>query len=76
MQTILDRGADLFSTEQVLLALLKQQGPQTLESLCALPDIGSAQVLLAVDKLSRSGAVSIEPLARCEYRVSLIGAER
>jgi hypothetical protein len=60
-----------FSTEEMLLTVLRTQGPQTLDNLCSLPEIGSSQMLLAIDRLSRSGLVSIEPIARCEYRVVL-----
>lgn len=59
--------------ERRLLEVLRENGPQTLESLCALPDLSWAQVLLAVDHLSRSREVAIEPIAPCEYQVSLNG---
>ena len=62
------------ASERRLLEVLREKGPQTLEDLCALPDFGWAQVLLAVDHLSRSRDVAIEMIAPCEYRVSLIGA--
>ena len=54
-----------------VLGILRDQGPQTLETLCALPGSSWAEVLLAVDRLSRTGAVAIGQLARCEYQVSL-----
>ena len=56
-----------------LLDVLREKGPQTIEGLCALPDMSWSQVLLAVDHLSRSHAVIIEPIAPCEYQVSLNG---
>ena len=61
--------------ERRLLEVLRENGPQTLESLCALPDLSWAQVLLAVDHLSRSREVAIEPIAPCEYQVSLNGTQ-
>lgn len=54
-----------------LIEVLREKGPQTLESLCALPDVSLAQVLLAVDRLSRSCAVIMERTAPCEYFLSL-----
>ena len=61
------------ASERRLLEVLREKGPQTLENLCALPDLGWAQVLLAVDHLSRTREVAIEPIAPCEYQVSLNG---
>ena len=60
--------------ERRLLQILRQRGPQTLDSLCELPEFTWAQVLLAVDHLSRSREVSIEPIALREYQVSLTEA--
>jgi hypothetical protein len=53
------------------LEILRQRGPQTLDSLCELPEFTWAQVLLAVDHLSRAREVSIEPIGPREYQVSL-----
>jgi hypothetical protein len=64
---------EAFSIERRLLEVLRQKGPQTLETLCALPGLSWSQVLLAVDHLSRSREVAIEPIAPCEYQVSLNG---
>jgi len=61
------------ASERRLLDVLREKGPQTLENLCALPDLGWAQVLLAVDHLSRTHEVAIELIAPCEYQVSLNG---
>ncbi|MCS6290887.1 MAG: hypothetical protein H8K10_18160 [Nitrospira sp.] len=61
------------SIEGRVIEVLREQGPQTLECLCALPDVSWAQVLLAVDHLSRSCTVAIERIAPCEYQVSLNG---
>jgi hypothetical protein len=62
------------ASERRLLEVLREKGPQTLENLCDLPDMSWAQVLLAVDHLSRSREVAIEMIAPCEYQVSLNGA--
>ncbi len=61
-------------SERRVLEVLREKGPQTLEHLCDLPDMSWAQVLLAVDHLSRSREVAIEMIAPCEYQVSLNGA--
>lgn len=72
---MLEEENDIMSaSERRLLEVLREKGPQTLENLCALPDLGWAQVLLAVDHLSRTREVAIEMIAPCEYRVSLTGA--
>jgi len=62
---------DRSASEQRLLEVLRENGPQTLESLCTLPDMSWAQVLMAVDHLSRSREVAIELIAPGEYQVSL-----
>jgi len=54
-----------------LLEVLRQDGPQTLDALCELPDFTWAQVLMAVDHLSRSRDISLELIGPREYRVSL-----
>jgi hypothetical protein len=66
-----ERSRERTACEGRLLEVLRQRGPQTLDSLCELPEFTWAQVLLAVDHLSRSREVSIEPIGPCEYQVSL-----
>ena len=58
-------------SQRRLLDVLRAKGPQTLDNLCELPEFTWAQVLLAVDHLSRSREVSIEPIGPREYQVSL-----
>ena len=41
-------------SQERLLKILREQGPQMLDVLCDLPEFTWAQVLLAVDHLSRS----------------------
>lgn len=74
MDIALKKESEASVSEKRLLEVLREKGPQTLESLCALPDMSWAQVLLAVDHLSRSREVAIALIAPCEYRVSLCGA--
>lgn len=59
------------STEERLVAALKSGGPQTIEMLASLPGMSWAPVILAVDRLSRSGTVSLRPAGRGEYQVSI-----
>jgi hypothetical protein len=73
MNILLNEMSEVSASEKRLLEVLREKGPQTLESLCALPDMSWSQVLLAVDHLSRSGEVAIELIAPCEYLVSLSG---
>jgi hypothetical protein len=58
-------------SQERLLEILREKGPQRLDALCELPGFTWAQVLLAVDHLSRVREVSIEPVGRREYQVSL-----
>ncbi len=67
---------EVSSMEERILDVLREKGPQTLENLCTLHDAGWAQVLLAVDHLSRSCTVAIERIGPCEYQVSLKRTER
>lgn len=60
------------STEERVLEALRARGPQTLEALAySLSDASWSQVFLAIDRLSRAGMISLQPVRRCEYRVSL-----
>jgi len=53
------------------LEVLRRDGPQTLDALCELPEFTWAQVLMAVDHLSRSRDISLELIGPREYQVSL-----
>lgn len=59
----------LSSTDERLLAVLRQSGPQTLDTLARLPGLSMAQILLAVDRLSRAGAVALRQMPNREYQV-------
>ena len=51
---------------------LEQQGPCTLEALAhKLPACSWNQVFMAVDALSRDGAITLQPYTRFQYLVSL-----
>lgn len=63
------------STDELLLEALRGMQSQTIESLCSLlPGMTWSQVFLAVDRLSRAGVVTLQPIRRCEYQVSLSAA--
>ena len=55
-----------------LLEILERKGPLTLDALAAsIPSPTWAQLFLAVDTLSRSGAITLRSIGRGEYLVSL-----
>lgn len=54
--------------ERTLLQLLEGRGPYTLEQLADLSGLSAAQVLLAVDRLSRTGDVVLRKVGM-EYHV-------
>jgi len=54
--------------ERTLLQLLDRRGPYTLEQLVDLSGLSATQVLLAVDRLSRTGDVVLRKVGM-EYHV-------
>jgi hypothetical protein len=59
-----------------VLGTLETGGPQTLEQLAnRLPDVNWAQLLLAVDYLSRKGRISIDLVGRGDYIISFSKSE-
>ncbi|NWF73758.1 MAG: hypothetical protein HXY51_12055 [Nitrospirae bacterium] len=59
------------SVDRKLLLLLKRKGAQTIEALIGLTGVGWEQVFFSVDRLSRTGKVSLTLVRPCEYRVSV-----
>jgi hypothetical protein len=60
--------------EEVLRSALKIAGPTTMDRLVSLlPCVSWSQVFLAVDRLSRSGIVSLQRTKSGDYRISLNG---
>jgi hypothetical protein len=59
------------SVDRTVLLLLRRNGAQTIEGLSLLTGIGWGQVFLSVDRLSRTGKVSLVPVYPSEYRVSV-----
>ena len=58
-------------TDERLVQALKNSGPQTLERLAAAAGLTWSELFFAVDRLSRSGRVTLKRLRRSEYEVSL-----
>ncbi|MCC2639944.1 MAG: hypothetical protein K0S45_357 [Nitrospira sp.] len=56
--------------EAVVLTALKGQAPQTFDELMALSGLSASQVLLVVDRLSRTGALELRKSGR-NYSVAL-----
>ena len=65
------RSAETGNTDEVVLAILRQSGPQTLETLSVATGIEWEQTFAIVDRLSRSGSVSLRHDRPCEYHVSI-----
>jgi len=59
------------SVDRKVLLLLRRKGAQTIESLSVLTGIGWGSVYKSVDRLSRSGKVSLTSVYPNEYRVSV-----
>jgi hypothetical protein len=59
------------SVDRKMLLLLKRKGAQTIEGLIGLTGACWEQVFFSVDRLSRTGKVSLTLIRPCEYRVSV-----
>ena len=59
------------SLDQHVLLLLRRKGAQTIESLTMLTGIGWGPVYSSVDRLSRTGKVSLTPVYPSEYIVTV-----
>jgi len=58
------------SVDRKMLLLLRRKGALTIEDLTMLTGIEWGQVFLSVDRLSRTGKVSLTAVYPSEYRVS------
>jgi hypothetical protein len=65
------RAGDLISTDERLVHALTDQGPQTLERLAVTSNLSWSELFFAVDRLSRSGRVTLKRIRRGEYELSL-----
>jgi 3-methyladenine DNA glycosylase AlkC len=60
------------SVEEAVVKILERSGSCSLDDLVAqLPDHKWSKVFAAVDAMSRDGRLSLRPLARAGYRISL-----
>ena len=69
-QTSFECCVSLTSDDRVM-DTLRRTGPQTIESLASLSGLSWSQVFLAIDRLSRSGSVSLQRRASRQYQVSI-----
>ena len=65
-----DGGNDIALDERLVQAL-RDWGPLTVERLVASSGMSWSELFFTIDRLSRSGRVTIKRLRRCEYEVSL-----
>jgi hypothetical protein len=59
------------SVDRKMLLLLRRKGAQSIEGLATLMGTGWGQVFVSVDRLSRTGKVTLTPVYPSEYRVSV-----
>jgi hypothetical protein len=59
------------SIDRRMILLLKRKGAHTIKGLTKLMDIEWGQVFQSVDRLSRTGKVSLTAVYPSEYRVSV-----
>lgn len=59
------------SVDRQVLLLLRRKGAQTIEGLTMLTGIEWGQVFSSVDRLSRTGKVSVTAVYPSEFRVSV-----
>ena len=65
------------SIDNRILELLEDRGARSLDHLDkSLPDVGSARLLFAIDRLSREGKILIGPPRNGDYLVSVIPSTR
>lgn len=67
---MIDNNCHQSPSESRLIHALQRRGPQTIETLSSLSGLSWSQVFLAIDRLSRTGNVSLQRLSSCEYQVS------
>jgi len=65
------RAGSLITTDERVVLALKDQSPQTLERLALVSNLSWSDLFFAVDRLSRSGRVTLKRIRRCEYELSL-----
>ena len=76
MKPTIKQPSSSLSIDRKMLLLLRRKGAQTIEGLTMLAGIGWGQAFLSVDRLSRTGKVSLTAVYPSEYRVSVARAGR
>ena len=71
MRPTIKQPSSTLSLDRQVLLLLRRKGAQTIEGLTMLTGIGWGQVFLSVDRLSRTGKVSLTPVYPSEYILSV-----
>jgi hypothetical protein len=71
MKPTIKQSSSSQSVDRQVLLLLRRKGAQTIEDLTTLTGMGWGQVYSSVDRLSRTGKVSLTPVYPSEYRVSV-----
>jgi hypothetical protein len=71
MRPTIKQPSSTQSLDRQVLLLLRRKGAQTIEGLTMLTGIGWGPVFLSVDRLSRTGKVSLTPVYPSEYIVSV-----
>jgi DNA-binding Lrp family transcriptional regulator len=74
MKHTINQSSGSQSIDRKLLRLLRRNGAQTIDALTRQTGIEWGQVFLSVDRLSRTGKVSLTAVYPSEYRVSVHGA--
>jgi DNA-binding Lrp family transcriptional regulator len=59
MNTTIESPAPSVLTDEKIVAALKKNGPLTIEEMSSIPGMSWVRVFSAVDRLSRSGVVSL-----------------
>ena len=71
-RSIASERVDRPSMDEWILSVVRVEKGQTLDTLTRqVPQTNWAQVLLAIDRLSRSGHVALWPLEHGDYRITL-----
>jgi hypothetical protein len=76
MKPSIKQPSSLQSVDHKVLLLLRRNGAQTIEGLTMLTGIEWGQVFSSVDRLSRTGKVSVTAVYPSEFRVSVGRAVR
>jgi hypothetical protein len=71
MKRTINQSSGSQSVDRKLLRLLRHKGAQSIDALAALTGFEWGQVFMSVDRLSRTGKVSLTAIYPSEYCVSV-----